>query len=191
MTPSALSAFQYRLLTNDFQVHACISINGDAFFSCLPTRGCLVGISKSTQPRVNSWPAPRELLHSIFPSQFSSVQLLCRVRLFATPLAAACQASLSITNSQSSPKPMSIESAMPSNHLILCRPLLLPPWMFPSIKVFSNESSLRIRRPKYWSFSFNISPAHEHTGLILPRSSPGWSRVFEGETASAIYLNIN
>ena len=79
---------------------------------------------------------------------------------------AACQASLSITNSQSSPKLMSIESVMPSNHLILCQPLLLLPSIFPSIRVFSNKSALRIRWPKYWSFSFIISPFNEHPGLI-------------------------
>ena len=78
----------------------------------------------------------------------------------------ACQASLSITNSRSPPKPMSIESMMPSNHLILCRPLLLLPSVFPSIRVFSNESALQIRWPKYWSFSFNIRPSNEHPGLI-------------------------
>ena len=88
--------------------------------------------------------------------QFSSVQSLSRVRFFAIPWTAACQASLSITNSWSPPKPMSIESVMPSNHLILCRPLLLLPAIFPSIRVFSNESVLRIRWPKYWSFSFNL-----------------------------------
>ena len=96
----------------------------------------------------------------------SSVQSLSRVRLFATPRTAARQASLSITNSRRPPKPMSIESMMPSNHLILCRPLLLLPSIFPSIRVFSNESALRIRWPKYWSFSFNISPSSEHPGLI-------------------------
>ena len=99
-------------------------------------------------------------------SRFSSVQLLSHVRLFATPWTAARQASLSITNSQSLPKPMSIESVMPSNHLILCYPLLFLPSVFPSIKVFSNESALCIRWPKYWSFSFNISPSSEHPGLI-------------------------
>ena len=96
----------------------------------------------------------------------SSVQSLSRVRLFETPWTAARQASLSITNSWSLPKPMSIESVMPSNHLILCRPLLLLPSSFPSIRVFSNESALHIRWPKYWSFSFNISPSNEHPGLI-------------------------
>ena len=98
--------------------------------------------------------------------QFSSVQLLSCVGPFATPRPAARQASLSITNSRSPPKPMSIESVMPSNHLILCCPLLLLPSIFPSIRVFSNESALHIRWPKYWSFSFNISPSNEHPGLI-------------------------
>ena len=99
-------------------------------------------------------------------SSVSSVQLLSRVWLFATPWTAAGQASLSITTSRSSPKPMSIESVMPSNHLILCWPLLLLPSIFSSIRVFSNESAHRIRWPKYWSFSFNISPSNEHPGLI-------------------------
>ena len=99
-------------------------------------------------------------------SQFSSVQLFSHVRLFTTPWTAARQASLSITNSRSPPKPMSIDSVMASNHLILCRPLLLLPSVFPNIRVFSNESALRIRWPKYWSFSFNISPSNEHPGLI-------------------------
>ena len=88
------------------------------------------------------------------------------VRLFVTPWTAACQASLSITSSQSLLKLMSIESVMPSNHLILCHPLLLLPSIFPSIRVFSNEPILRIRWPKYWSFSFNISPSSEFSGLI-------------------------
>ena len=100
---------------------------------------------------------------------FSSVQLLRRVLLFATPWTAACQASLSITNSQSLPKLMSIESVMPSNNLTLCRPLLLPPSIFPSIRVFSSESVLHIRWPKYWSFSFSISPCNEYSGLISLR----------------------
>ena len=98
--------------------------------------------------------------------QFSSVQLLICVWLFATPWTAVHQASLSITNSRSPPKPMSIVSVMPSKHLILCCPLLLLPSIFPSIRVFSNESALRIRWPKYWSFSFSISPSNEHPGLI-------------------------
>ena len=103
---------------------------------------------------------------SITTPKFSLVQSLSCVRLFATPLTAAWQASLSITNSRSSPKPMSIESVMPSKHLILCHPLLFLPSMFPSIRVFSNESALHIRWPKYWSFSFNISPSNEDPGLI-------------------------
>ena len=103
--------------------------------------------------------------HVPFCFVFSSVQSLSRVWLFATPWTAACQASLSITNSQTPPKPMSIESVMPSNHLILCRPLLLTS-IFPSIMVFSNESALHIKWPKYCSFSFNISPCNEHSGLI-------------------------
>ena len=96
----------------------------------------------------------------------SSVQSLSRVQLFATPWTAARQASLSITSSWSPPKPMSIELMMPSDYLILCRPLLLLSSIFPSISVFSNESVLRIRWPKYWSFSFKISPSNEHPGLI-------------------------
>ena len=101
--------------------------------------------------------------------QFSSVQLLSRVQLFVTPWTAAHKASLSITNSRSLPKLMSIEMVMPSNHLIFCRPLLLLPSIFPSIRVFANESSLHISWPKYWSFSFNISPSSEHSGLISVR----------------------
>ena len=96
----------------------------------------------------------------------SSVQSLSPVRLFATPWITACQASLSITNSQSSFKLMSIKSVMPSSHLILCRPFLLLPAIPPSIRLFSNESTLRMRWPKYWSFSFSISPSNEHPGLI-------------------------
>ena len=98
--------------------------------------------------------------------KLSSVQSLSRVQLFATPWTAAHQASLSITNSQSLLKLMSIKSVMPSNHLILCHPLLLLPSIFPNIRVFSNESALCISWPKYWSFSFNISPSNEHLGLI-------------------------
>ena len=97
---------------------------------------------------------------------FSSVQSLSHVQFFATPWTAAHQASLSITNSQNLLKLMSIESVMPSNHLILCHPLLLLPSIFPSIRVFSNESVLRIRWPKYWSFSFSIIPSNEYSGLI-------------------------
>ena len=102
----------------------------------------------------------------MFIFQVSSVQSLSRVRLFATPWTAAHQAFLSIANSWSLLKLMSIESVIPSNHLILCCPLLLMPSIFPSIRVFSNESVLRIRWPKYWSFSFSISPSNEYSGLI-------------------------
>ena len=114
---------------------------------------------------------PRELKQSdergsAQDSFLCSVQSLSRVRLFVTPWTAACQASLSITNSQSLLKLTSIKSVMPSNHLILCHPLLLPPSIFPSIRVFSNESLLHIRWPKYWSFSYSISPSNKYSGLI-------------------------
>ena len=112
------------------------------------------------------WAAEQQQLLDASSVQFSHVQL------FATPWTAAHQASPSITNSQSPPKPMSIESVMPSSHLILCCPLLLLPPIPPSIRVFSNESVLRIRWPKYWSFSFNISPSNEHPGLSSFRM--GW-----------------
>ena len=123
------------------------------------------------------FPPPRNSLHqpvrrtkywnNTFNKMFSSVQLLSHVQLFATPRIAARQASLSNTNSRSSLKIMSIESVMPSSHLILCCPLLLLPPIPPSIRVFSNESTLRMRWPKYWSFSFSISPSNEHPGLIF------------------------
>ena len=103
------------------------------------------------------------VINTYFPL---SVQLHSRVRLFVTPWTAACQACLSITNSQSSLKLMSIESVMPSNHLILCRPHLLLPSVFPSIRIFSKESVLRIRWAEYWSFSFSISPSNEYSVLI-------------------------
>ena len=119
--------------------------------------------------------------------QFSSVQSLSYVWLFATPWIAACQASLSITNSRSSPKLMSIESVIPSSHLILCRLLLLPPPIPPSIRVFSNESTLRMRWPKYWSFSFNISPSNEQPGLISFRM--GWWISFQSKGLSGVFSN--
>ena len=102
--------------------------------------------------------------------QFSSIHSLSCVRLFVTPWTAARQASLSVTNCWSLLKLMSIESVISSNYLILCRPLLLPPSIFPSIRVFFNKSALRIRWPKYWSFSFNISPSSEYSGLISHRT---------------------
>ena len=119
---------------------------------------------------------------------FSSVQSLSRVRLFATPGIAARQASLSITNSRSSPRFTSIESVIPSSHLILGRPLLLLPPIPPSIRVFSSESTLHMRWPKYWSFSFSIIPSKEHPGLIsfgmdwFSLQSKGLSRVFSNTT---------
>ena len=120
------------------------------------------GASENSQPPVLSTPGRQCLIHTV-PSAsvwFSSVQSLSRVWLLATPWTAARQASLSITNSRSITKLTSIESVMPSNHGILCRPLLLPPPIPPSIMVISNELALRIRWPKYWSFSLNISPAN-------------------------------
>ena len=117
----------------------------------------LPAVAEPTHPRT-CWPTDSY--------QFSSVQLLSRVRLFATPWITARQASLSITNSWSLLKLMAIESVMPSSHLILCRPLLLLPPIPPSVRVFSNKSALRMRWPKYWSFSFSISPSSEHPGLI-------------------------
>ena len=109
------------------------------------------------------------LLNPEFPTKilvFRSAQSIIHVWHFATPRIAACQASLSIANSWNLPKLMSIELVMPSNHFILCHPLLLLPSIFPSIRVFSNESVLRIRWPKYWSFNFSISPSNEYSGLI-------------------------
>ena len=121
--------------------------------------------------------------------QFSSVQSFSHVQIFETPYTTARHTSLSITNSRSLTKPMSFESVMPSNHLILCCPLLLLPSIFPSIRVFPNESALHIRWPKYWRLSFNISPSNEHSGLISFRmdwwaflQSKGLSRVFSSTT---------
>ena len=112
------------------------------------------------------WTVHIKMLDSLLCVQFSSVQSLIHVRLFVTPWTAARQASLSITNSRSLLELMSIESVMPSNHLSLCHPLLLLLSIFPSIRVFSNESALCIRWPKYWGFSFSTSPSNEHPGLI-------------------------
>ena len=119
--------------------------------------------------------------------QSVSVQSPSRVQLFATPWTAARQASLSITNSRSPPKPMYIESVMPSNDLILCHPLLLLPSIFPSIRVFSNESALHIRWPKYWSFSFNISPSNEHPGLISFKMD--WLDLLAAKELSRVFSN--
>ena len=129
--------------------------------------------------------SPWTSMHSCLPS----VQSISRARLFVTPWTVARQVSLSITNSQSPPKPMSIVPVMPSSHLILCRPLLLLPSIFPSIRVFSNEWALCIRWSNYWSFSFNISPSNEHPGLISFRMDwldllavQGTLRVFSNTT---------
>ena len=119
----------------------------------------------------------------------STGQSLSRVRLFATPWTAACQASLSITNSRSSLRLMSIESMMPSNHLIFCRALLLPPSVFLSFRVFSIESILCIRWPKYWSFSFNISPFNEYSGLISVRMDGLDSLAVQGTLKSLLQHN--
>jgi len=116
-----------------------------------------------------------------------SVQSLSHVQLFATPWSTACQASLSITNSWSLLKIMSITSVMPSNHLMLCHPLLLPPSIFPSIRVFPNESVLPIRWLKYWSFSFSISPSNEYSGLISFRMD--WLISFQSKGLSRVFSN--
>ena len=118
---------------------------------------------------ISSWQIDEETMETVRDFIFSSVQLLSRVRLFATPWIAARQASLSITNSRSSLRLTSIESVMPSSHLILGRPLLLLPSIPPSIRVFSNESTFHMRWPKYWSFSFSIIPSKEIPGLICFR----------------------
>ena len=126
----------------------------------------------------------------VSPVQFSSVQLLSRVRHFATPWIVARQDSLSITNSRSLFKLRSIESVMPSSHLILCHPLLLLPPVLHSIRVFSNESTLRMKWPKYWSFSLSISPSNEHSGLVSFRMDwLGLLRVFSN--VSARFKSIN
>ena len=128
----------------------------------------------------------------MYNSQFTSVQSLSRVQLFATPWTAAHQACLSITDSRSLLKLMSIELVMPSNHLILCYPLLLPPSIFPNIRVFSNESVLRIRRPKYWSFSFSISPSNEYSrpcSFRLPSSFRLASISFHAQHSSSFKEN--
>ena len=121
---------------------------------------------QSRCPSADEWVRKLWYIYTMEYSDSVSVQSLSHVRLFATPWITARQASLSITNSWSLPKLMSIESVMPSSHLILCHPLLLLPPIPPSIRVFSNESSLRIRQSKYWSFSFSINPSNEYPGLI-------------------------
>ena len=131
------------------------------FLICLWLNGIKQQIKSTVSPETMD---EREKLYIVVT--FSSVQSLSHVQLFATPWITACQASLSITNSKSSPKLMSIELVMPSSHLIVCRPLLLLPPIPPSIRVFSNESTFCMRWPKYWSFSFSIIPSKEIPGLI-------------------------
>ena len=126
---------------------------------------------------------------------YSSVQLLSPFLLFATPWTAACQAFLSITNSRSLLKLMSIESVIPSNHLILCHPLLLPPSIFPSVRIFSSESILSIRWPKYWSFSFNISPSNQYSGTDFLKDwlvgSPCIPRGSQESSSTSQFKSIN
>ena len=136
-----------------------------------------------------TWVENHTTTHPNFSVQFSSVQSLSCIRLFVTPWIAARQASLSINNSQSLLRLTSIESVMPPSHLILCHPLLLLSPILPCIRVFSNESTLRMRWPKYWSFSFSIIPSKEHPGLIsfgwtgwMSLQSKGLSRVFSNTT---------
>ena len=141
--------------------------------------------------KLNIWQKNKD--HGIQSYLFSSVQSLSHVQLFTTPWSAACQASLSMANSQSLLKLTSIESLMPSNNLILCHPLLLLPSIFPSIRVFSNESVLHIRRPKYWSFSFSISPSNEYSrtdflqdGLVGSPCSPITSWQIDWKTMETV-----
>ena len=155
--------------------------------------------SSNSKPQVESCHTKNRKL--LFTNEFSSVQSLSRVRLFATPWITAHHASLSITNSWSLPKLMSIESVIPSSHLILCLPLLLLPPIPPSIRVFSNESTLRMRWPKYWSFSFSISLSNEHPGLNLlydgqvgspcsPRDSQESSPTPQFKSINSLVLNF-
>ena len=140
-----------------------IQLSADLMESCL-LYCILLSFYTFNHPQYSQMSVSKEC-YSRVSVQFSSVQSLSRVQLSATPGIAAHQASLSITNSRSSLRLTSIESVMPSSHLILCHPLLLLPSIFPSIRLFSNESVL-IRWPKYWSFSFSISPSNEYPGLI-------------------------
>ena len=159
--PSFSSCFLY--LVNSL----CISERFLSYFALPPASGVLPGtLSEAPWGRVGGLFWLCILTHQAIPVQFSSVQSLSHVWFFATPWIAACQASLSITNPRSLLKPMSTELVMPSNHLILCHPLLLLSPIPPSIRAFSNQSTLHMRWPKYWSFSFSISPSNEHPGLI-------------------------
>ena len=142
---------------------------------------------------VKTW--GRDYKGSISQQKFSSVQSLSRVQLFTIPWIAACQDSLSITNSRSSLKLMSIELVMPSSHFILCRPLLLPPLIPPSIRVFSNESTLRMRWPKYWTFSFSIIPSKENSRADLLQNglvgSPCSPRDSQESSPTSQFKSIN
>ena len=150
----------------------------------------IYGLGSQSLNRRELEPSKRVIITELSKThQFSSIQSLSHVQLLETPWTATRQASLSITNSQSLLKPMSIALVMPSKHLTLCCPLLLPPSIFPSIRIFSNESVLHIRWPKYWSFSSSISPSKEYSGLISFRwtgwislQSKGLSRVFSNTT---------
>ena len=137
------------------------------------------GVWHCTKSVIETTPKKKKFKKAKWLFEFSSVQSLSRVWFFATPWTAARQASLPITNSPSLPKLMPIELVMPSNHLILCHPLLLLSSTFPSIRVFSNGSALHIRWPKYWSFNFNISPSSEHPGLISFRMD--WLDLLAGQ----------
>ena len=170
-------------------VHSSFSFLKKYYLFGCSRSSCGIWESSSLDQESNLGPQCWEhgVLATGLPSKFSSVQLLSHVRLFVTPWIAARQASLSITNSRSSLKLMSIESVLPSNHLILCRPLLLLPPIPPSVRVFSNESTLCMRWPKYWSFSFSISPSKEHPGLISFRMD--WLVLLEVKGLSRVFSN--
>ena len=150
--------------TSSFMLHLCFLLIN--LSKLLPTSHSVPCINFLPHVQEQDMGSLMNINSDLSFSQFSSVQSLSRVRLFVTPWIAARQASLSITISWSLLKLISIKSVMPSSHLILCHPLLLLPTIPPSIRVFSNESTLRMRWPKYWSFSFSISPSNEHPGLI-------------------------
>ena len=160
------------------------------FYRCVSTnKHCDTWKEKSIPFCMENVSSALSGLHRVVRRTRDSVQSLSHVRLFATPWIAALQASLSITNSQSLLKLMPIESVMPSSHLILCRPLLLLPPVPPSIRVFSNESTLRMRWPKYWRFSFSISPSNEHTRLGAAKLSPATLYV-PGQAAHQLNLSV-
>ena len=159
----------------------------------MPHADPMAGQCVSVFSPINGTTGWHKLKHHLQKQHFpiSSVQLLSRVRLFATPWNAACQASLSITNSQSLLKLMSVNLVLPSNHLILCHSLLLLPSILPNIRVFSNESVLRIRWPKYWSFIHNISPSNEYSGLMSFRIDWSDHLVVQGTSPAPQFKSIN